>query len=318
MKKFVSKLFFAVLSTFSLSSCVFFNVRYVPSPYSYEHNYAIGNNEGETIKTLTIAQGEKQKVYPTIDGHKVPFTLDKWFIQDKDIVSVDKGVIKGKKAGTTYVTVEFKEGVYGGITVKVTATEKDNNKASLDSFFEMNGTREIVSLADVILYNYYSFTKESVKKTYLGKNITISELTLKYCDSSSSEEPFSFHVNGYVGEEQDPVSGERFIAEFKVAYYFDRHDSQEGRLSIYYIKRNNSSLDVVSSGNESFNSSLFDFDSETEHMTLKEGAQLPDNSSFQKPMSEEERKFTIGLINYAFDYYKEIRATYNGTVKLFE
>lgn len=316
MKKAISKILFTILSVASLSSCAFFDVKYPTNSYSYSHVYAVGDNEGKTINTLTIERGQKQKIYPTIDGHKVPFDLKKWYVQEKEIASVDShGVVKGLKAGTTYISVEFKDGVYGGLTVRVKPSEKDKQKSGLSKFFEMNGKRQPALVGDVILYNDYYFEKYEKEEIIYDQRTRLS-CKLNYCDASYSERPFTFTVEGYVYEIY-PETGEQISQKVKTIFKFVEGSFEDSELSILYGKYNPTD-GVYATTIERLDCSYYYYDGETEHINLKKDVALPEPSQTINKLTEEEMRRTYSYINLAIDFFKTTRAEYGGTFRLFE
>ncbi len=81
-------------------------------------------------KTLTIKKGESLKLNVTITPKKATNKKLKWKSSKKKVVSVNsKGVIKGKKKGSSTITVQTTDGTKLKLKLKVTVGQKVNSIA---------------------------------------------------------------------------------------------------------------------------------------------------------------------------------------------
>ena len=292
MAKTFKKILAVGIMVFSLSGCALFAAKYEPydvSPAKLE-DYKLNETE------IKIDTGETFQLKATIGGNDIPFDI-KWRSDDKSVATVSsKGVVKGVSGGYAQVYAVFTKDIEVSCMVYCTGQRKTPvAKGALGKFFTKYGNKIEAYLNDTHIFNKYKFRHTEFR----GDDEYWVDLY--YMDEKSLKRQFQFEVMCFKGDMTYATT-----YEFKDTNFFDCR----GTLQIY------NKLHSVNCFIE-LDSLYYEKDTDTT-IKMVSGKELPvGENGVYYDATEEEKIFTLNLLNEAIAYMYELKTQYKGSFKLF-
>lgn len=295
----IKTLFLALLSMACLSSCTLFDATYepyYPQGKMTPPTYTISETK------VSLSPGEEKQLDAQVDGVTVPFDLV-WTSADENVCTVNsRGLVKAVAGGSCVVKAKFKEGVFAQCLITVSGETKEISTNELARFFRNKGQKTEVKIMDVFMYNVYKFNKEEL--TAWGTHTC----ELRYTESTNDPTPIHFDVDFQDGEYLY-----RMLTEFVPGQF-------EGATSTVVVTYPTSSPVREISSAIMIDGTYLKLNKDNETVSLADGKTFPcGNDTFpEKDASPEAKLMAFSLINYAIDFFKEVRnANGASNLKLF-